>query len=63
MCTLNLCHRKPDTLQKDSVQSEHLVLRKRQKSDLISLICQLSGIYQYLGTFWAFSQHWMLRLS
>ena len=33
MGTLNLCLKEPDTLQKDSVQSKHPVLRKRPKSD------------------------------
>ena len=52
-----------DCLLKDSAESEHPVLRKRPKSDQILLICQLSWICQYSGTFWTFSQHRIIGLS
>ena len=55
MCTLNLCHRKPDTQQKDSVQSEHPVLRKRQKKwfdiSYLSVEWNISIFRNILGVF------------
>ena len=56
MGTLNLCLEMPETMQKESAQSEYPALRKRQKRDEILGYFDVGPKQQNRATFWTFLQ-------
>ena len=61
--SLNLCLKKPDSLQKESAQSDHPAKRKRTICGPILLFWANVKISQYLCTFRTFSLGGVIGLS
>ena len=56
LCSLNLCLKKHDSMQKELVQSDHPALRKRPKCAKILGYFVVGPKHQNRTTFWTFSR-------
>ena len=61
--SVNLCLKKPDTMQKESAQCDHPTRRKRPKSGPNLMSWTIVKISQYFSMFWTFFPGRVIRFS